>query len=127
MRIFPSEVSRTRLQAPRLSSRPIEAALKLLPVGTGTRLVWNFALWLPDGSDVVDVTIDAATGELWTRFSWVADARYRVYGLPLESPQQATPLHEHFLAGGWSPTQVLQRLWLLNLLFAVIGITLALV
>jgi phospho-N-acetylmuramoyl-pentapeptide-transferase len=40
---------------------------------------------------------------------------------------RGTPLHEHFLAGGWSPTQVMQRFWLLNLLFAVIGITLALV
>ena len=40
---------------------------------------------------------------------------------------RATPLHEHFLAGSWSPTQVMQRFWLMNLLFAVIGITLALV
>jgi phospho-N-acetylmuramoyl-pentapeptide-transferase len=40
---------------------------------------------------------------------------------------RSTPLHEHFLAGGWSPTQIVQRFWLINLLFAVIGITLALV
>ncbi len=40
---------------------------------------------------------------------------------------RATPLHEHFLAGGWSSTQIVQRFWLVNLLFAVIGITLALV
>ena len=40
---------------------------------------------------------------------------------------RSTPLHEHLLAGGWSPTQIIQRFWLVNLLFAVIGITLALV
>jgi phospho-N-acetylmuramoyl-pentapeptide-transferase len=40
---------------------------------------------------------------------------------------RSTPLHEHMLAIGWSPTQIVQRFWLVNLLFAVIGITLALV
>ncbi|HUF37922.1 MAG TPA: phospho-N-acetylmuramoyl-pentapeptide-transferase [Anaerolineales bacterium] len=40
---------------------------------------------------------------------------------------RSTPLHEHFLAGRWSPTQIVQRFWLINLLFAAIGITLALV
>ena len=38
---------------------------------------------------------------------------------------KSTPLHEHYLAQGWSRTQVVQRLWLVNLLFALIGFTLA--
>lgn len=36
-----------------------------------------------------------------------------------------TPLHFHFEMVGWSDTQVVQRFWLINLLFAAIGITLA--
>jgi phospho-N-acetylmuramoyl-pentapeptide-transferase len=40
---------------------------------------------------------------------------------------RSTPLHEHYLAEGWSRTQVVQRFWLINLLFALIGFTLALV
>ena len=35
------------------------------------------------------------------------------------------PLHAHFEVAGWSTTQVVQRFWLINLLFAMIGITLS--
>ncbi len=35
------------------------------------------------------------------------------------------PLHAHYEVAGWSTTQVVQRFWLINLLFAVIGITLS--
>ncbi|MCC6146167.1 MAG: phospho-N-acetylmuramoyl-pentapeptide-transferase [Anaerolineaceae bacterium] len=37
------------------------------------------------------------------------------------------PLHHHFELGGWSETQVVQRFWLVSLLFAILGIALALV
>ncbi len=37
------------------------------------------------------------------------------------------PLHYHFELSGWSETQILQRFWLINFLFAMIGVTLALV
>ena len=37
------------------------------------------------------------------------------------------PLHLYFELSGWSEGQILQRFWLINLLFAMIGITLALV
>lgn len=40
---------------------------------------------------------------------------------------QAVPLHAHYLKAGWSTTQVVQRFWLVSLLFAMIGFTLALV
>ena len=38
-----------------------------------------------------------------------------------------SPLHHHFELSGWSETQVVQRFWLVSLLFAMIGVALALV
>ncbi|MEW5871371.1 MAG: phospho-N-acetylmuramoyl-pentapeptide-transferase [Chloroflexota bacterium] len=35
------------------------------------------------------------------------------------------PLHHHFELSGWSETQVVQRFWLISLLFAMIGVALA--
>jgi len=35
------------------------------------------------------------------------------------------PLHYHFELGGWSETQVVQRFWLVSLLFAMLGVALA--
>jgi phospho-N-acetylmuramoyl-pentapeptide-transferase len=37
------------------------------------------------------------------------------------------PLHHHFELSGWSETQVVQRFWLISLLFAMIGMALAVV
>jgi phospho-N-acetylmuramoyl-pentapeptide-transferase len=37
------------------------------------------------------------------------------------------PLHHHFELLGWSETQVVQRFWLVGLLFAMLGIAMALV
>jgi phospho-N-acetylmuramoyl-pentapeptide-transferase len=37
------------------------------------------------------------------------------------------PLHHHFELLGWSETQVVQRFWLVSLVFAMAGIALALV
>ena len=37
------------------------------------------------------------------------------------------PLHHHFELGGWSETQVVPRFWLIGLLFAMLGIGLAMV
>jgi phospho-N-acetylmuramoyl-pentapeptide-transferase len=37
------------------------------------------------------------------------------------------PIHYHFELGGWSETQVVQRFWLVGLLFAMFGIALAMV
>jgi len=38
-----------------------------------------------------------------------------------------SPLHHHFELSGWSETQVVQRFWLISLLFAMIGVSLAVV
>lgn len=37
------------------------------------------------------------------------------------------PLHHHFELSGWSETQIVQRFWLISLLFAMIGVALAIV
>jgi len=36
-----------------------------------------------------------------------------------------SPLHHHFELSGWSETQIVQRFWLISLLFAMFGIALA--
>ncbi len=38
-----------------------------------------------------------------------------------------TPLHHHFELSGWSETQVVQRFWLISLLFAMVGVAMAVV
>ncbi|HEY5574721.1 MAG TPA: phospho-N-acetylmuramoyl-pentapeptide-transferase [Anaerolineales bacterium] len=37
------------------------------------------------------------------------------------------PLHHHFELSGWSETQVVQRFWLIGLLFAMVGVAMAVV
>jgi phospho-N-acetylmuramoyl-pentapeptide-transferase len=37
-----------------------------------------------------------------------------------------SPIHHHFMLGGWSETQIVQRFWLVGLLSAMIGVALAL-
>ena len=37
------------------------------------------------------------------------------------------PLHHHFELSGWSETQIVQRFWLISLLFAMVGVALAIV
>jgi phospho-N-acetylmuramoyl-pentapeptide-transferase len=38
-----------------------------------------------------------------------------------------SPLHHHFELSGWSETQVVQRFWLISLLFAMLGVSLVVV
>ncbi len=38
-----------------------------------------------------------------------------------------SPLHHHFEVSGWSETQIVQRFWLISLLFAMVGVALAVV
>ncbi|MGH2537607.1 MAG: phospho-N-acetylmuramoyl-pentapeptide-transferase [Candidatus Promineifilaceae bacterium] len=42
-------------------------------------------------------------------------------------PFKMAPLHNHFVLGGWSETQIVQRWWLIGLLAAMVGIALALI
>ncbi|WP_342375404.1 extracellular metalloproteinase [Myxococcus stipitatus] len=83
----------TRVEPSGVSLEPIDAKLALLPVSPGeVRLVWNFQVHMPDQEHVYDMTVDATTGEVWTRFDWVASDAYSVYRRPIESPNHTTPL-----------------------------------
>ncbi len=77
----------TELDAPAISTEPIKAQLMLLPIQKGeARLVWNFQVWTLDDDHAFDFTVDAESGQIWTRFDWVAADQYRVYRQPIESP-----------------------------------------
>jgi len=83
----------TILSAPDLSLEPIEAQLVLLPVrGDNVRLAWNFQVQTLDKQHWYDVTVDAASSKVWTRFDWTNSDSYRVYAVPAESPNHVTPL-----------------------------------
>ncbi len=70
-----------------------EARLMYLPIRAGeARLVWNFQVETADREHWYDVTVDAEDGRVWTRFDWVAADQYKVYELPVESPNHTVPL-----------------------------------
>ena len=76
-----------------ISLEPINGSLMLLPVRPGeARLVWNFQIHTLDKQHMWDLTVDADTNQVWTRFDWVAGDQYRVYPRPVESPNHTTPL-----------------------------------
>ncbi|MDH3402565.1 MAG: extracellular metalloproteinase [Acidobacteriota bacterium] len=69
-----------------------EPAAMWLPIDAATaRQVWNLQLATVDGQAWLDLNVDAEDGRVWTRFDWVADAAYRVYAQPTESPNHAQP------------------------------------
>lgn len=81
----------TRLDHQDVSQRPIEAELMWLPIRQGeARLVWRFQLSPFASPSVFDLTVDAATGEVWTRIDWTSFADYRVYAQPAENPMLPT-------------------------------------
>ncbi len=64
-----------------------------LPIRAGdVRLVWNFQIRTKGGQHHYDFTVDASSGQIWTRFDWITAAQYRVYAQPTESPNHTTPL-----------------------------------
>ena len=83
-------VARRTTLSHELSRETIEAQLMWLPIRAGlARLVWNFQLYVPEGNHIWDFTVDAETGDLWTRFDWVNTADYRGFPIPIESPNHA--------------------------------------
>lgn len=83
----PSGHGLTTLRSPELSYRDIEARLMWLPIRRGdARLVWNFQIFTTDRGHMYDFTVDAHSGDVWTRFDWVGHATYRVFEQPVESP-----------------------------------------
>jgi len=82
-----------RVLAPELSPDPVEGRHVWLPVDSDRlRRAWNFQIGTHRGDHYFDVTVDAETGQVWTRFDWVARDRYRVYPQPVESPSHTTPV-----------------------------------
>ncbi|WP_428265745.1 M36 family metallopeptidase [Haliangium sp.] len=82
----------TVVEAPELSVEPIEAKLMWLPIQAGNvALVWNFQVHTLDRNHDFDMTVDANSGQVWTRFDWVAADSYRVFAQPVESPSHAIP------------------------------------
>ena len=60
----------------------------LLPIrGGDVRLVWVFSVYTLDTQHVYDMTVDAADGQVWTRFDQVAADSYRVYAPPGGEPE----------------------------------------
>jgi len=83
---------RTQLDPTGISIEPLEAELAWLPIGRGdVRLVWNFQVHSSDLEHAYDLTVDAVTGDIWTRFDWVSGDSYRVYQAPAESPIHVSP------------------------------------
>ena len=69
-----------------------EGRLMWLAISQGdARLVWNFQIETADSLHHYDFTVDAASGQVWTRFDWVAQDTYRVYQAPVESPIHTSP------------------------------------
>lgn len=76
-----------------ISLAPINGKLMWLPIRQGeARLVWNFQIHTPDEEHMWDYTVDAETGQVWTRFDWTVSDSYRVYPVPEESPSHTSPL-----------------------------------
>ncbi len=70
-----------------LSLEAINAKLMWMPVRAGdVRLVWNFQIQTLDYRHWYDLTVDAESGQVWTRFDWTNSGTYRVYQEPDESP-----------------------------------------
>ena len=83
----------TSVERAGISLAPIDGKLMLLPIRQGeARLVWNFQIHTLDEEHSWDYTVDADTGQVWTRFDWVAGDQYRVYRQPAESPNHTSPL-----------------------------------
>ncbi len=85
--------AKTQLAHADLSRKPIDAQLMWLPVtGNEVRLVWNFQIATVDGQHHFDLNVDADTAQTWTRFDWHDNDQYRVFPMPIASPDHTSPL-----------------------------------
>lgn len=70
-----------------MSRDSIPVSLNYLPITRGeTRLVYNVVLNMPNTSDWFEMTVDAQTGQVWTRKNWTAYDSYLVFPFPFRSP-----------------------------------------
>lgn len=79
----------TRLRDPGLSSDEIPARLMWWPAEDGPlRLVWNLLVRVPSGESWLDINVDASAGHVVSQVDWSQRDSYRVYPLPLRSPDE---------------------------------------
>ncbi len=76
---------------PAVSRVPIPVRLRYVrvPDTDEVRLVWNMTIQNPYGSEWWELWADAATGELVRTANYTADATYRVFPSPAESPDNS--------------------------------------
>ncbi len=79
----------TRFSRGGLSLDEIPARLNYVPTSDGPlRLAWNLVLRVPSNEHWWNLLVDAENGEILERYDWVRRDSYRVFELPLESPDE---------------------------------------
>ena len=93
-------------------SLALGATLGTVAVMTGQWLLLPIIAIVPV-MEIVSVILQVASAKL----------SRRLYGVDIR-PFRRTPIHHHFELGGWSETQIVQRLWLIAILSAFVGVAL---
>lgn len=97
-------------------SLALGAVLGTVAVMTGKWLLLPIIAVVPV-AETVSVILQIASAQFTRRF-WGSKNERRLF--------RQAPLHNHFELGGWSETQIVQRFWLVGILSALIGVSLAL-
>ena len=97
-------------------SLALGAVLGTVAVMTGSWLLLPIIAIVPV-AETVSVILQIASAQFTRRF-WGPENERRIF--------RQAPLHNHFELGGWSETQIVQRFWLVGILSALIGVSLAL-
>ncbi|MCY3935337.1 MAG: phospho-N-acetylmuramoyl-pentapeptide-transferase [Chloroflexi bacterium] len=97
-------------------SLALGAVLGTVAVMTGKWLLLPIIAIVPV-AETVSVILQIASAQFTQRF-WGSQNERRLF--------RQAPLHNHFELGGWSETQIVQRFWLVGILSALIGVSLAL-
>jgi phospho-N-acetylmuramoyl-pentapeptide-transferase len=95
-------------------SLALGATLGTVALMTGQWLILPLIAVIPV-AEVLSVMLQVASSQLSRRL--LGEDR-RIF--------RRTPLHWHFLLGGWSETQIVQRFWLIGILASIVGVALAL-
>jgi extracellular elastinolytic metalloproteinase len=83
----------TQLDGAGISLEPVTARLMYLPIRAGqVALVWNLVVRTADRDHQYGYTVDARSGEVWTRHDYVLSETFQVYPQPLDAPTKTRPL-----------------------------------
>ena len=97
-------------------SLALGATLGTVAVMTGNWILLPIIAIVPV-AETISVILQIASAQFTRRF-WGEENERRIF--------RQAPLHNHFELGGWSETQIVQRFWLVGILSALIGVSLAL-